>query len=148
MPGSSRRATRSRIEFVLVYQPKLDLRTGHIIGVEALLRWHSQELGFVSPGTFIPLAEETGLIVSIGEWALRTTCMQGVAWASARPAGPETMVTLAHSLKLKFVAEGVETWERQRALLGIDCDQTQGYFFSQPASQRAGRGERSRRHPA
>jgi EAL domain-containing protein (putative c-di-GMP-specific phosphodiesterase class I) len=67
-------------EFTLHYQAKLDFKTGAITGVEALLRWHNPELGSVSPARFIPLAEETGLIVPIGKWVLRTACAQNVAW--------------------------------------------------------------------
>ncbi len=67
-------------EFTLHYQAKLDFKTGAITGVEALLRWQNPELGSVSPARFIPLAEETGLIVPIGKWVLRTACVQNVAW--------------------------------------------------------------------
>lgn len=66
-------------EFSLHYQPQLSLTTGTITGVEALLRWRHPRLGYVSPAQFIPLAEETGLIIPIGEWALVTACREGKA---------------------------------------------------------------------
>ncbi len=70
-------------EFRVVYQPQVDARTRTIFGVEALLRWDHPVDGVVSPMTFIPLAEETGLIVPIGEWVLRSACQQGMRWQQA-----------------------------------------------------------------
>jgi diguanylate cyclase (GGDEF)-like protein len=69
-----------RNEFCLHYQPKLNVVTGQITGVEALLRWNNPEMGFLSPIQFISIAEETGLILPIGAWVLKTACMQNMAW--------------------------------------------------------------------
>jgi diguanylate cyclase (GGDEF)-like protein/PAS domain S-box-containing protein len=228
-----------REEFILHYQPKVDIATGKITGLEALLRWQSPDAGLVAPDQFIPLLEETGLIVQVGDWVARQACAQIHAWRAAgitpvpvavnlsarqlRQSGfgatlgralaefripaelmeieitesslmenPEqaiivlteiadlgvrlsaddfgtgysslsylkrlpldalkidrsfvrditsdpddaaitrTVITLAHGLDLKVIAEGVET-EEQLAFLGQNqCDEAQGYLFSKP----------------
>jgi diguanylate cyclase (GGDEF)-like protein len=225
-------------EFILYYQPKIDINTGNIAGAEALIRWNHPERGLISPAEFIPLAEEAGLIVPIGEWVLRTSCAQLKAWpnnlqslilssnisarqfqdpnffslvmslvdevdldprqleleltessimtnldsavrtlsalqnagvrisiddfgtgfsslahlkrlpinvlkidrsfvqeASTNPddaALVMAIITLAHNLRLKVVAEGVETEEQLRFLHLLRCDEIQGYLFSRP----------------
>ncbi|MBI5612435.1 MAG: PAS domain S-box protein [Gammaproteobacteria bacterium] len=84
-----------RHEFLLHYQPLMDLKTGRLKGVEALLRWRHPQRGLVPPLDFIPLAEETGLIVPIGEWVLRTACAQAKAWHDAGFCGLHMAVNIS-----------------------------------------------------
>ena len=84
-----------RGELSLHYQPKRDVRTRQVSGMEALLRWNSPELGAVSPATFIPLAEETGLIVPIGAWVLREACKEAKRWQDSGLPGTRVAVNLS-----------------------------------------------------
>jgi diguanylate cyclase (GGDEF)-like protein len=84
-----------RDEFVLHYQPKVDMESGKVIGMEALLRWQNPERGLVAPGEFIPLLEDTGLILPVGEWVLRAACKQARAWQAAGIADVHIAVNLS-----------------------------------------------------
>lgn len=111
------RRALEREQFSLHYQPKVDMASGQITGVEALLRWNHPDLGTVSPGHFIPLAEETGLIVPIGRWVLGEACAQNMAW-QRRGLRPVTMAVnlsprqfadphLLHDVDEALVASGM-----------------------------------------
>jgi diguanylate cyclase (GGDEF)-like protein len=94
-----------RREFCVHYQPLVSLAGGQIVGVEALLRWRHSQRGLLSPAEFIPLAEETGLIWPIGEWALRTACAQAMAWQMAgRPHLRVAVNVSPHQLALQTPA--------------------------------------------
>ena len=74
------RLALDRNELFLVYQPQMEIATGSITGFEALIRWRHPELGLVPPSRFIPIAEDSGLILKIGEWVLETACAQAQQW--------------------------------------------------------------------
>jgi EAL domain-containing protein (putative c-di-GMP-specific phosphodiesterase class I) len=236
-------AALERDEFVLHYQPKIDLRTGAVAGVEALLRWQSPDLGLLQPMQFIPILEETGLILDVGTWVIRQAARDYRHWTAAGMAAPRiavnvsavqlrradfvatlrdalapdptgsgvdieltesllmediegnvrkleaardmgvriaiddfgtgysslrylamlpvhtlkidrsfvikmlsdpnvmtlvsTVISMAHSLGLEVVAEGVDQGEQAQALRGLACDQVQGYLVSRPVPEAA-----------
>jgi diguanylate cyclase (GGDEF)-like protein len=115
-----------REELSLLYQPIVSLATGRIAGFEALARWHHPKRGTISPVEFIPLAEETGLIVPLGAWALDEACRQAVTWQNIQPPGLPVRVNVnvsAHQLISKsFAAEGLGA-EVRAALMrsGLDA---------------------------
>ncbi|MEQ1882660.1 MAG: EAL domain-containing protein, partial [Burkholderiales bacterium] len=82
MESQLRQALKNE-QFLLHYQPKVDVATGQIVGVEALIRWRHPELGMVPPLKFIPVAEQIGLIIAIGEWVIRTACREARSWQSS-----------------------------------------------------------------
>lgn len=92
---------QSRNEISLQYQPQVDMDTGHICGVEALMRWRRPDLGAVSPAEFIPIAEDTGVIHALGECALRQACEQGKRWHDAG----HTDLTIAVNLSVRQLAD-------------------------------------------
>lgn len=101
-------------QFVLHYQPQIDIISGALIGAEALIRWHHPELGMVPPGRFIPVAEETGLIVEIGDWVLREACREAAKWRQAGMFEPVVAVNLS---ALQFKRGDIES-SVVRALTG------------------------------
>ncbi|MGI8738891.1 MAG: EAL domain-containing protein [Gammaproteobacteria bacterium] len=104
-------------ELLLHYQPQVEVVSGEIVGVEALIRWQNPELGLVSPTEFIPLAEDSGMIVAIGEWVLRTACAQNMAWQNAGCARVRVAVNISG---LQFRRSGlVETVQRILAETGL-----------------------------
>ncbi|MBK5970526.1 hypothetical protein CCR91_17635 [Thiorhodovibrio winogradskyi] len=102
-----------RDEFELYYQPQVDLNTGALSGVEALVRWRHPERGMISPGHFIPLAEESGLINPLGDWVLRTACEQMRVWREAGVLSPRA------SMSVNLSARQFEQAELAQKVLGI-----------------------------
>jgi len=106
---SSLRHALERHEFALYYQPKMDLNSGQITGMEALIRWHHPERGFLTPDSFIPTAEECGSIVQIGHWVLSEACAQTCAWLRAGLLLPRIAVNIsAAELRRRDFVEHVE----------------------------------------
>ena len=111
-------APRSRAAGVLLhYQPKIDLETGAIVGVEALIRWRHPERGLIPPAMFVPIAEDCGLIVPIGRWVLREACRQAQTWIDAGlPPMPVAVNISAVEFQSKDFLEGVRTILRETRL--------------------------------
>ena len=112
------RHAHRRGEFVLHYQPQLSLTSHSISGVEALLRWHHPKHGIISPGLFIPLLEEMGMMPEVGEWVLRTACQQNVKWQAEGL--PSLRIAVNLSAQQFYRGEIVETVRRALAESGLD----------------------------
>ncbi len=89
------RQALERNELALMYQPKVDLVTGRVVGLEALVRWLPRSGGIIWPGQFIPVAEETGLIMPVGRWVVRAACEQWIAWRNAGSNPPPVAINLS-----------------------------------------------------
>ena len=116
-------------EFVLYYQPIVNLKTQLIQGFEVLIRWQHPQRGFVSPGEFIEIAEETGLIVPIGQWILHTACQQLAAWQAQFPAKPlrisvNLSVKQLQSLLLQQLEEVLTTYSLQHNSLVLEITES------------------------
>lgn len=109
-----------RGELRLLYQPSVRLDTGAVSGVEALVRWEHPERGLVAPGEFIPLAEETGLIVPIGSWVLEEACRQAERWRALRPGQPPLLTTVNLSARQLIGADLLNTVARILSATHVD----------------------------
>ena len=114
------RKALSNEELELYYQPIVDLRNGRITGVEALCRWNHPDRGWVSPGEFIPLAEETGLIVPLGRWALKESCLQLSKWTETYPDAKDVVMSVNVS-GIQFAQDDI-VGEVERALTYTKVD--------------------------
>jgi len=115
------RKALERREFVLHYQPQYSLASGEIVGAEALIRWHHPELGLIQPGRFISVAEDSGLIVEVGQWVLEQACRQAVLWQEA---GLGRMVIAVNLSAIQFKRAGLTEFVRgalQDAHLDPSC---------------------------
>jgi len=118
-------------EFLLYYQPKVDLETRRIVGVEGLLRWQSPELGLVLPTKFIPLMEQTGLILKVGPWALRQAAADHRKWVEQRLRAPRIAVNVSpHQLRQRaFVSSIKQAIIEGIAPAGIDLEITESLIM-------------------
>ncbi|TKC18482.1 EAL domain-containing protein [Robertmurraya kyonggiensis] len=119
------RKALAKKEFILYYQPQVDLASGQVNSFEALLRWNSKELGMISPNDFIPLAEDTGLIVPIGNWVIDTACKQISEWSSLGDRGIKIAINISPKQFLQpklveTIKDSIEKYKIEPSLLEIE----------------------------
>ena len=134
---SNLRRALEREEFLLHYQPKVDLDTGEITGVEALIRWQQPDRGLVPPAQFVPIAEDCGLIVHIGRWAMREACRQARSWQDAGLPPLSIAVNVsAVEFRDKGFVEGVRTILRDTGLEAryLELELTEGVLMEDAES--------------
>lgn len=124
------RRARAQNEFFLEYQPQVEISTGRLVGVEALLRWRNLELGLVPPARFIPIAENSGEISAIGEWVLKTACRQAKDWERAGAAPPMIAVNVSavqfrHPSFLESVKKALDESGLEAQRLELEVTETQ-----------------------
>jgi diguanylate cyclase (GGDEF)-like protein/PAS domain S-box-containing protein len=137
---SGLRRALEREEFLLHYQPKVNLETGDITGVEALIRWRQPDRGLVPPSQFVPIAEDCGLILHIGRWVLREACRQARAWQDAGlPPVPVAVNVSAVEFRDKGFVEGVRAILSETGLEAryLDLELTEGVLMEDGESTAA-----------
>jgi EAL domain-containing protein (putative c-di-GMP-specific phosphodiesterase class I) len=122
------RQALERSEFLLYYQPQIDLSSGEVVGAEALLRWNRAGVGIVGPGEFIPVAEETGMIVPIGEWILWSACSQANLWQESENAVRVSVNLSARQFRepgfVRTIANVLEETRLDPALLELELTES------------------------
>lgn len=131
------RRALERQEFRLVYQPLVSLRTGRITGVEALVRWHHPIQGLIPPAQFVPLAEDTGLIVAIGDWVLEEACRQVQRWTPAHMDDAPLTVAVNLSVRQFLQPDVAERIARVLSATGLEAGRlvlevTEGVVIDRP----------------
>lgn len=128
LTGRLKRAIEKE-EFKLFYQPSVDLGSGKVVGMEALLRWEVSDIGMMPPSEFIPVAEESGLIVPLGEWVVKTACAQNKKWQSLNLPPLMVAVNLSgrqfhHQDLVEKVAKGLEAVHLDPKYLDLEITET------------------------
>jgi diguanylate cyclase (GGDEF)-like protein/PAS domain S-box-containing protein len=119
-------------QFLLYYQPKIDLKSGMVVGLEALIRWDDPERGLIAPAEFVPILEETGLIVEVGDWVIRTVAAQCAAWLDEgllppRIAANVSAMQLSQRSFVRSVERAFELWPAARG--GLDLELTESVLI-------------------
>lgn len=134
LENNLRRAVEQR-QLVLHYHPQFDLTSGQLTGAEALVRWLHPDMGLISPDSFIPLAEETGLILQIGEWVLRDACIQAKRWLDAgRQFGTIAVNVSGHQIERGDIVEVVRKvlWETHLPAHLLELEITESFIMKHP----------------